>query len=109
MATNYKIVGQLKPSANTLSDVYTVPGSTETVISTITVCNHTATNASYSLALAPNGEATNDKHFIVRGGVVPAADAIGVTLGITLDAADVVRCNTNTDGVSFNVFGSEIT
>ena len=64
-------------------------------------------NASYSIAIAPNGEAANDKHFIVRGGVVPQADAIGIVLGLTMDAADVVRCNTNTSNVSFSIFGSE--
>ena len=106
MATAYKVLGQLKPGANTLADVYTVPGSTSAVLSSITVCNQTATNASYSIAIAPNGESANDKHFIVRGGVVPQADAIGITLGLTMDAADVVRCNTNTLGVSFSVFGT---
>ena len=108
MATNvYKVLGQLKPGANTLADVYTVPASNSAVLSSITVCIQTAANASYSVAIAPNGETANDKHFIVRGGVVPGADAIGITLGITMDASDVVRCNTNTLGVSFSVFGSE--
>ena len=109
MATVYKVLGQLKPGANTLADLYTVPGSTSAVLSSITVCNQTAVNASYSIAIAPNGETANDKHFIVRGGVVPQADAVGITLGLTMDAADVVRCNTNTSNVSFNVFGSEVT
>ena len=109
MAIVYKVLGQLKPGANTLADLYTVPGSTSAVLSSITVCNQTAANASYSIAIAPNGETANDKHFIVRGGVVPQADAVGITLGLTMDAADVVRCNTNTSNVSFNVFGSEVT
>ena len=91
MATVYKVLGQLKPGANTLADLYTVPGSTSAVLSSITVCNQTAANASYSIAIAPNGETANDKHFIVRGGVVPQADAVGITLGLTMDAADVVR------------------
>ena len=47
MATNYKVLGQLKPGANTLADLYTVPSSTECVVSTIAVCNQTADNASY--------------------------------------------------------------
>lgn len=108
MPTNvYKVLGQLKPGANTLADVYTVPASNSAVLSSITVCNQTAVNASYSIAIAPNGESANDKHFIVRGGVVPQADSIGIVLGLTMDAADVVRCNTNTLGVSFSIFGSE--
>tara|TARA_B100001057_G_scaffold398844_1_gene409596 strand:+ start:723 stop:1055 length:333 start_codon:yes stop_codon:yes gene_type:complete len=109
MPTNvYKILGQHNSTANLIADVYTVPTTNSAVLSSITVCNQTAANVSYSIAIAPNGEAANDKHFIVRGGTVPAADAIGITLGLTMDAQDVVRCNTNTSNVSFSVFGSEV-
>jgi hypothetical protein len=108
MATTYKVLGQLNPAANTLSNVYTVPAATQAVISTITVCNQTATNASYSIAVANNGAADNASHYIIRGGVVPAADSIGITLGLTLDASDQIRANTNSANISFNIFGSEI-
>ena len=109
MATTYKVLGQLSPAANTLGNVYTVPAATQAVISTITVCNQTASNASYSIAVAPNSVADNVAHYIIRGGVVPAADSIGITLGITIDADDQVRVNTNSSSISFNIFGSEIT
>lgn len=109
MATNYKVLGQINPTANTMTNAYSVPSATETVISTITVCNQTGDNVSYSIAVVPNGVTpTEDKHFIVRGGAVPAADAIGITLGMTLDADDQIRCNTNSSNVSFNIFGSEV-
>lgn len=109
MATTYKLLGQSNPTANTLTDVYTVPAATQAVISTIAICNQSATNASYSIAVSNNGAADNVRQYIIRGGVVPAADSIGITLGITIDATDVVRCNTNSGSVSFNIFGSEIT
>lgn len=108
MATTYKVLGQANPDANTLTDVYTVPANTSAVLSTITVCNQSAANASYSIAVAPDGETDNVKHYVIRGGVVPAADAIGITIGLTLDAADVIRANTNNANISFNVFGSEL-
>ena len=108
MATTYKVLGQANPDANTLTDVYTVPANTSAVLSTITVCNQSAANASYSISVAPDGEADNVKHYVIRGGVVPAADAIGITIGLTLDAADVIRANTNSSNISFNVFGSEV-
>jgi hypothetical protein len=108
MATTYKVLGQLSPAANTLGNVYTVPSATSAVISTITVCNQTASNASYSIAVAPSSAADNTAHYIIRGGVVPAADSIGITLGITIGATDQVRVNTNSTSISFNIFGSEI-
>jgi hypothetical protein len=51
MAQTYKRLGAINPSANTQTNVYVVPAATESVISTITVCNQTAANASYSLAM----------------------------------------------------------
>ena len=109
MPTTYKVLGQLNPTANTLSNVYTVPSATQAVVSTITVCNQTASNVSYSIAVAPDGQADNVRHYIIRGGVVPAADSIAMTLGITIDANDQIRANTNNNSVSFSIFGSEIT
>ena len=108
MATTYKILGQAAPTPNTLTDVYTVPSATQAVISTITVCNQTASNASYSMSVAQDGAADSNTQYIIRGGVVPAADSIGITLGITVDASDVIRANTNQANVSFNIFGSEV-
>ena len=109
MPTTYKILGQAAPISNALTDIYTVPSATEAVISTITVCNQTATNVSYSISIASNGAADANLQYIIRGGVVPAADSIGITLGITANAADVIRANTNSANISFNIFGSEIT
>ena len=108
MTQAYKVLGQISPTANTLSNVYTVPASNSAVISTITICNQTASNASYSIAVAPSGAADNVKHYLIRGGVVPAADSIGVTLGITVGATDQVRANASVANISFNVFGSEV-
>ena len=49
MATTYKVLGQSNPAATTLTTLYTVPASTQTVISTITVANQAATAATYPL------------------------------------------------------------
>ena len=108
MATNYKILGQSNPTANTLTDVYTVPSANQAVISTITVCNQSIVNAAYSIAVSPGGEADAVKHYIVRGGVVPAADALAFSLGLSLGAGDVVRANTTSGSLSVSVFGAEI-
>ena len=39
MATAYKVLGQSKPAAGTLTTLYTVPSSTEAVISSLTIAN----------------------------------------------------------------------
>jgi hypothetical protein len=108
MATIYKVLGQINPTANTANTVYTVPASTNTVISTITVCNQSNTAASFSLAVRPAGEALAAKHYVSFNTSVPSNDTIGLTLGITMAATDVLTANANTSTISFNVFGTEI-
>jgi hypothetical protein len=108
MATIYKVLGQINPTANTATTVYTVPASTNTVISTVTVCNQAVTAASFSLAVRPAGEALAAKHYVSFNTSIPANDSIGLTLGITMAATDVLTANANTSTISFNAFGTEI-
>ena len=110
MATStYKVLGQVNPAATTLTTLYTVPSATSAVVSTLTVCNQTGTNATYRIAVRPAGAAIDPKHYISFNSVVPALDTIGLTLGITLATTDVVTVYASTSSLSFNLFGSEIT
>jgi hypothetical protein len=112
MANTYKRLGAINPSANTQTNVYVIPAATEAVISTITICNQSASNASYSLALMPSSifsTSAGDAHFLVRGATVPAADTIILTIGLTGNAGSVLAANTNNPNVSFAAFGTEIT
>ena len=108
MATTYKVLGQSAPSATSDTDVYTVPSATEAVISTITVANRAATAATYRIAIRPDGATIANQHYIAYGASVPANDTIALTLGITLDAADVVTVYASSADLSFGIFGSEI-
>jgi hypothetical protein len=112
MAQTYKRLGAINPSANTQTNVYVVPAATEAVISTITVCNQSAANASYSLAMMDASEfnaAAPAATFLVRGATVPAADSIILTIGLTANAGSILAANTNDGSISFSAFGSEIT
>ena len=111
MAQNFKRLGAINPSGNTQTNVYVVPASTEAVISTIAICNQSATNVSYSLIVMPPGSfnaSAAAADFVVRGAVVPAADSIILTIGLTANAGTVIAANTNNPNVSFSIFGSEI-
>jgi hypothetical protein len=108
MATVYKVLGQINPAGNTMTTLYTVPASTQTVISTITVCNQAVTNATFTIAVQPAGASILTKHYINYSTTLPANDTITLTLGITLATTDVIACSANTASVSFSAFGSEI-
>lgn len=108
MPTTYKVLGQVKPSADTLTTAYTVPSSTQTVVSTITVCNYGVAPSSYRIAVRPAGESIDNKHYVAYDASIAPQDTITLTLGITLATTDVVSVQSGTAYVSFNLFGSEI-
>ena len=110
MPTNYKVLGQINPTAFTNTTLYTVPSATQAVISTISVCNaNTTTSANYSIAIRPAGEALASKHYFAANNVVGALDTIAITVGLTLGNTDVVTVYASSPNVSFGIFGSEVT
>jgi hypothetical protein len=108
MATTYKVLGQVNPSATTNTTLYTCPASTQTVISTITICNQAGTSGTYRIAIRPNGATISAEHYIVYDASVPANSTTAYTLGMTIDASDVVTVYASSANMSFNAFGSEI-
>lgn len=109
MATAYKILGQSNPAATTETVLYTVPAATQTVGSSVVVCNQTASAATYRIAVRPSADAsTTAKHWIVYGATVAASDSTVLTMGVTLATGDTVRVYASTANLSFSLFGSEI-
>tara|TARA_R110000868_G_scaffold117737_1_gene312814 strand:+ start:218 stop:547 length:330 start_codon:yes stop_codon:yes gene_type:complete len=108
MAQIYEILGQVSPTANTLTNVFVTGAATSSIVGTITISNFSDANASYSLVVRPINEALANKHFIVRGGVLPARELITITGAVTMNANAILAANTNNGSVSFNAFGVEI-
>lgn len=108
MATTYKVLGQSNPSATTATTLYTCPASTQTVISTITICNQAGTSGTYRVAVRPNGATLAPEHYVVYDASIGANTTAAYTLGLTIDASDVVTVYASSANMSFNAFGSEI-
>ena len=108
MATTYKVLGQSAPLATTATTLYTVPAATETVVSTISIANRAAAADSFRIAVRPNGATLANEHFIAYDVTINANDTTVITIGLTLDATDVITVYAGTDDLSFGVFGSEI-
>lgn len=109
MATAYKVLGQSAPAATTATALYTCPASTQTVISTISVCNRGSSAGTFRISVRPNGATLANQHYIAFDAAIAAKDTIFITVGATIDAADVVEVYASTADFSFNAFGSEIT
>jgi glucose-6-phosphate dehydrogenase assembly protein OpcA len=109
MATAYKVLGQSAPAATTATALYTVPSATEAIISTIVVANRAAAAKSYRIAIRPNGATLANQHYLAYDVAIAANDSTALTLGITVDAADVVEVYASAADLSFTAFGSELT
>ena len=108
MATTYKVLGQSNPAATTLTTLYTVPSATEAVVSTISVANLSASAITYRIAIRPDGASIANSQYLVYDASLAANSTTAYTLGITLDATDVISVYaSDTNGV-FQAFGSEI-
>ena len=108
MSTTPYVLGQLNPSATTATTLYVVPSATNTIGSTITVCNQAASDATYRIAIRKSGASLDPKHYIAYDAVVFANDSVDRTIGLTLAATDIVTVYASTSTLSFNLFGSEI-
>lgn len=109
MATTYKVLGQVAPSATTATTLYTAPSATQTVVSTLIVANRSASAATYRIAIRPNAATLANLHYIAYDVTVGAGDSTTLTLGLTLDEADVITIYASTADLTFSLFGSEIT
>jgi hypothetical protein len=108
MTIAYKILGQSNPSANTNTDLYVVPSATETVVSTLVVCNQAGTGATFRVAVRQAGASLTTSQYLSYDTSLNANDSVTMTIGMTLAATDVVTVRANSASVSFNLFGSEI-
>ena len=108
MATNYKVLGQVNPSATTATTLYTVPSATQSIVSTLTVTNQTATAGAYRISLRVAAAADNAKQYIAYDVSLPGNATDTLTLGVTLGATDVITVYASAATFSFNAFGSEL-
>lgn len=108
MARTYKTLAQVIPGAASLTTLYTVPASTQSVVSSIIVCNQSATPTSFRLSIAVAALADTPKQYIAYDVPIGAFETIPFVVGVTLATTDLIRCYATLATVSFNVFGEEI-
>lgn len=109
MATTRKVLGQVgSPTAATITDLYTVPASTDTVVSVLYATN-TGAATTIRVTVAPAGAADAAAHRIYDLIPIAANETIPLLQGATLAATDKVRCYNTLATVNFTLFGQENT
>jgi hypothetical protein len=108
----YKILGQIQTTANVLTTIYTVPASTNTVVTTITICNQSANTVSINVAANVSGSAVSTRNFIVSGYSLGAAETLVLEPRISLNVGSILSANVTganaSSNISINAFGVEI-
>lgn len=108
MAQTPKSLGQADLAANTLTNIYTVPGATS-AIARVTLANRTAANINIHLAHAPAGAANTNAHFHLFNFNLPANDAWTTPYTIEMATTDQLRARADAAGVTAAAHGLEIT
>jgi hypothetical protein len=109
MPTNYKILGQVSPVAATNTTLYTTPAGTQAVTSTLIIANRSISATSFRIAFRPNGATLANEHYIAYEVTVGGYDSTTLTLGMTINAGDIITVYGAANTLSFSLFGSEIT
>ena len=108
----YKILGQIQTTANVLTTIYTVPAATNTMISTITICNQSPNTVSVNVAANVSGSAVTTKNFIVSGYALGAAETLVLEPRVSLNVGSILSANITganaSSNISINAFGVEI-
>jgi hypothetical protein len=109
MPTIYKVLGQSNPAATTATTLYTVPAATQSVVSTINVCNLASANGTFRIAIRPAGATLANQHYVAFDVFIAGNSSIPWTIGVTLNATDVITVFASSASITFSAFGSEIT
>jgi|SRR5579885_1615395 hypothetical protein len=109
MAETYKTLGQAKPTAATLTALYTVPAATQTIVAVVTAANQSSTADTIRISVAPGGAADAASQYLVYGATVNGNDSLIINPGYGMQATDVLRVYSTNGTTSFCASGVEIT
>ena len=108
MADAYKRLGAEDMAAATDTSLYTVPGGTEAIVSSVVICNRTANVATVRLAHVDGAiGAVADEDYIIYDDTIPANGQITIKLGISMEAADSLLARSDIIDVTFIAWGVE--
>lgn len=103
-----RVLAQAAPDATVLTEFYTVASATFTAISSMVICNQNNSNIAFRVSIAVGGTTDDVKQYLYFDLPMLANDTFIAMIGMTLAATDVIRIQTDTNNVSFTLFGDEI-
>jgi hypothetical protein len=104
--------GVRTPAAATATTVYTVPGSTQTMLTRIIICNTSATPTLFRIALIEAGTALGSlalDHYVAYDIPIGGNETINFALGVGLAATSLVVVYNTLATLTFTPCGIEVT
>jgi hypothetical protein len=109
MTTNYKLLAQTSPTANTETLNYAVPASTSTVVRSINITNTSSSADTYYIAIVPtSSSAATNTNYISYNNTIEGNSTISNDAGYTIQALGGIRVKSTNGTCTFSTFGAEI-
>jgi hypothetical protein len=105
---SFGVLAQLKPLSGILTDFFLVDDSAQTVCSSLMISNSSGFQDFYYVSIAIAGVANSPEQYIYQRVPVNPYDTFGATVGLTLDASDVMRVSSVFGNLSFTLYGVNI-
>ena len=109
MAIALKILGQLYPTANVATNLYTVPASTSCVVGSIVLANQGIVTDNITVSIRQAGASFNSKQIVLSLVSILPKETKSFGLGISLATTDEIWVTSLFGTTSINAFGQEIT
>ena len=108
-APSYELLGQECPTGTGVTNLVTVPGGHQHIVATLVVNNLTGALAHASINIRPLGATLADKHQCWTDVPVLPGHPEHLTLGLGLDATDVVDVQSDTgSALAFHAIGVDL-
>ena len=109
MATTYKNARvQGTAASTTYATLYTAPADTEAVLSTIAVCNTSASSGTYRVSIMDSAGTPAAADWIVYDATIPGNDTVFLTVGLTMQETQVMRVSSSATTITFSAYISEL-
>jgi hypothetical protein len=108
MSDVLKILGQVAPAAMDLTDLYECFATEGCTVSTIFVCNRSASTSKFRISVANGGAVDAIKQYLYYDVELPGNDTFASTVGLSLTLTDIIRVYSESGDLSFSAFGMEI-
>ena len=111
MATTYKQLGAAAGSGTigTAAQLYAAQASGATVVSSIVICNASATAYIYRIAINTASATFAAGRYIVYEATIAGNDTVALSLGLVLDGTNrYLHVSSSNAAVNFSAYGAEI-